>query len=49
MAERAKQVRFLQYRGFTAEQIRIALGTSCDDELLESGDGIDPPDHDREL
>ena len=49
MAERAKQVRFLQYRGFTADQIRIALGTSCDDELLESGDGIDPPDHDREL
>ena len=49
MAERAKQVRFLQYRGFTADQIRIALGTSCDDALLESGDGIDLPDHDREL
>lgn len=49
MVERAKQVRFLQYRGFTAEQIRIALGTSCEDELLESGDGDDPPDHDREL
>lgn len=49
LAERAKQVRFLQYRGFTADQIRIALGTSCEDELLESGDGNDPPDHDREL
>ncbi len=31
--ERAKQARFLQYRGFTAEQIRAALGTGdADDE-----------------
>ncbi|MGD9842972.1 MAG: regulatory protein RecX [Steroidobacteraceae bacterium] len=45
MSERAKQVRFLQYRGFTTDQIRIALGTSCADELLESGDGNDLPDH----
>ena len=49
MAERAKQVRFLQYRGFSAEQIRIALGTSCEDELLESGEGDEPLEHDREL
>lgn len=31
--ERAKQARFLQYRGFTAEQIRAALGAGdADDE-----------------
>jgi regulatory protein len=28
--ERAKQARFLQYRGFTAEQIRAALGAACE-------------------
>jgi regulatory protein len=48
VSERAKQVRFLQYRGFTTDQIRIALGTSCEAELLESGDH-DPPDCDAEL
>lgn len=48
LGERAKQVRFLQYRGFTAGQIRAALGSSCEDELLEAdGDG-DPPDFDPE-
>ncbi len=49
MSERAKQVRFLQYRGFTTDQIRVAMETSCADELLESGDGLDPPDHDAEF
>ena len=29
-AEKAKQARFLQYRGFTASQIREALGTDVD-------------------
>jgi len=29
---RAKQARFLQYRGFTADQVRAALGSSPDDE-----------------
>ncbi|HET9692975.1 MAG TPA: regulatory protein RecX, partial [Steroidobacteraceae bacterium] len=33
--ERAKQARFLQYRGFSSEQIRAALGP-----------GEDDPDHD---
>jgi len=33
-AERAKQARFLQYRGFTADQVRAALG--------ENGIDIDP-------
>jgi regulatory protein len=33
--ERAKQARFLQYRGFSSEQIRAALGP-----------GEDEPDHD---
>jgi regulatory protein len=28
--ERARQARFLQYRGFTAEQIRAALGPGED-------------------
>jgi regulatory protein len=31
LAERAKQTRFLQYRGFTHEQIRQALGSDVDD------------------
>jgi regulatory protein len=34
--ERAKQARFLQYRGFSADQIRAALGGS--DELPASSD-----------
>lgn len=36
LAERAKEVRFLQYRGFTAAQIRAAMGNRCEDDLLES-------------
>ena len=35
--ERAKQARFLQYRGFSSEQIRAALGPDEDD-----------PDHDQQ-
>jgi regulatory protein len=31
-AERAKQSRFLQYRGFTADQIRAALGADADSD-----------------
>ena len=31
--ERAKQARFLQYRGFSADQIRAALGPGADDDL----------------
>jgi regulatory protein len=30
LAERAKQTRFLQYRGYTPEQIRIVLGSDDD-------------------
>lgn len=48
LSERAKQVRFLQYRGFTAAQIRAALGGSCEDDLLEAGDDTEPPDLDSE-
>jgi regulatory protein len=33
-AERAKQARFLQYRGFTADQIRAALGPDADADGL---------------
>ncbi len=36
-AERAKQARFLQYRGFTADQIRAALGSDADSD----GSGMD--------
>lgn len=32
LAERARQIRFMEYRGFHAEQIRYALGRSTDDE-----------------
>lgn len=39
LAERAKEVRFLQYRGFTAAQIRAAMGGRCEDDLFESGAG----------
>jgi regulatory protein len=35
-SERAKQARFLQYRGFSADQIRAALGGS--DELPAAGE-----------
>jgi regulatory protein len=34
--ERAKQMRFLQYRGFSNDHIRSALGSSGADELLET-------------
>lgn len=39
-AERAKQMRFLQYRGFTADQIRLAMGASFEEEdhLLDAED-----------
>ena len=37
LAERAKQARFLQYRGFDAEQLRAAFRD-------ESGEGEDAPD-----
>ena len=38
-AERAKQMRFLQYRGFTADQIRVAMGVSFEeDHLLDAGE-----------
>jgi regulatory protein len=33
-AERAKQMRFLQYRGFTADQIRAAMGASFEEDHL---------------
>ena len=53
MSERAKQMRFLQYRGFTAEQIRAALGTHCEDDLLDVGDdgqlSAHSPDIDSEI
>jgi len=32
--ERAKQMRFLQYRGFTADHIRRAMGTSFEEDHL---------------
>jgi len=37
LGERAKQARFLQYRGFDAEQLRAAFRD-------ESGEGEDAPD-----
>ena len=37
LGERAKQARFLQYRGFDAEQLRAAFRD-------ESGEGDDAPD-----
>lgn len=42
LAERAKQVRFLQYRGFSGEQIRIALQGS--DDSREAGEEISASD-----
>lgn len=49
LSERAKQVRFLQYRGFTAAHIRAALGGNCDDDLLTAdGDASEPLDFDPE-
>lgn len=46
MSERAKQMRFLQYRGFTADHIRIALGASYEDDSLGVIDDSDSPDVD---
>jgi regulatory protein len=40
-AERAKQMRFLQYRGFTAEQIRRAMGASFEEDHLLDADDSD--------
>lgn len=40
-AERAKQMRFLQYRGFTADQIRIAMGASFEEDHLLDADESD--------
>lgn len=48
LSERAKQVRFLQYRGFTAAQIRAAMDAPCEDELLDAGEG-EPPEIDPEM
>jgi len=48
LTERAKQVRFLQYRGFTAAQIRVALHGECEEDLLDAGDAADSPDLDPE-
>lgn len=48
LGERAKQVRFLQYRGFTAAHIRAAMGARCEDDLFESGDDGGPSGFDPE-
>jgi regulatory protein len=32
LAERAKQARFLQYRGFTSDQIRAALNSDVESD-----------------
>jgi len=34
--ERAKQMRFLQYRGFSMNQIRAAFDTDIDDDILDA-------------
>jgi regulatory protein len=40
-AGKAKQARFLQYRGFTAAQVRLVLGTDIDIE--DAGPDLDAP------
>ncbi|HEY6642262.1 regulatory protein RecX [Povalibacter sp.] len=40
LPERAKQARFLQYRGFSADQIRAAL--KADVSVMDEDDGLDP-------
>ncbi len=40
--ERAKQARFLQYRGFSSDQIRAALGPGEDDLDHDDADSHDP-------
>lgn len=44
--EKAKQARFLQYRGFTGSQIRSALGTDIDidDDAHDTEDDADAED-----
>jgi regulatory protein len=44
LGERAKQSRFLQYRGFDAEQIRAALSSHCSDPDPEFDPGGFDPD-----
>jgi regulatory protein len=46
--ERAKQARFLQYRGFTAEQAMAALGQAADGNMDEdvAWDADERTDHD---
>jgi regulatory protein len=43
-AERAKQSRFLQYRGFTTEQIRAAMGKPSASGESSPDDGADGAD-----
>jgi regulatory protein len=43
-AERAKQMRFLQYRGFTADQIRRAMGASFEEDHLLDAAEVDSAD-----
>ena len=42
--ERAKQARFLQYRGFSAEQIRAALGPGADPTAEMAAEAAGPDD-----
>jgi regulatory protein len=42
--ERAKQARFLQYRGFSTDQIRAALGPGADPTADAAVDAAGPDD-----
>jgi regulatory protein len=42
--ERAKQARFLQYRGFSADQIRAALGAGADPLAETAAEALGPDD-----
>jgi regulatory protein len=42
--ERAKQARFLQYRGFSADQIRAALGPGADPTAETAAEAAGPDD-----
>jgi regulatory protein len=46
MAERAKQSRFLQYRGFTADQIRAAMSDQGEDLAATDSESFDPSEPD---
>jgi regulatory protein len=46
--ERAKQARFLQYRGFSADQIRAALGPGADPTADATVGAVGPDDDDLE-